>query len=259
MMHPYSYTADAEPPHAADLHALSDYVNAHEFAGAPVRTGPAASTLQPSYTASGTTLDYMSEVQHIKYAFTWEVYAFPRGADMHCGQDSQGAGASGAAGRRSHMALFQAAHPPAQQLDTSAVVLRSDLAAPRAGAGRPASRALLPGGARPLPASAPLMPAEMTACECFAYFNPTSKQQLDALVAKWASALLRVAEFFGDKGPKAPKAPPPTGSGQQAAIDGASKQAASPALAANATANEMAPAHLLAHPDPSPGPVSVSR
>ena len=76
MMHPYSYTANSEPDHASDLRALSDYVNAHEFASAPVRSGPAASTLKPAYTASGTTLDYMAEVPSPSRPFISALFLF---------------------------------------------------------------------------------------------------------------------------------------------------------------------------------------
>jgi len=58
-----------------------------------------------------------------------------------------------------------------------------------------AQNPLLPGGARP---AAPAMP-DMSASDCFAYFNPTSAGEMAKVAATWADALVVGSEFLNNR------------------------------------------------------------
>ena len=50
------------------------------------------------------------------------------------------------------------------------------------------------GGAKPLPAAQPMQP-DMGANDCFAFFNPTSAEELNLVADTWADALLVASEY----------------------------------------------------------------
>jgi len=208
LMYPYSFKAE-ECPNAQQHQDLLDFVNDQTFckAGLPfndptqkvfkntcgVRAGPAALALSPPYTASGTTLDYMYEVLKIPYAMTWEVYSGTR--YMQIMQQSKGLQHSKAlsgAALQYHTQLLDTGAPAYSAVQHR----RVERDAPRARkltAGHP----LMPGGARPLPAASAAKP-DMSATDCFAYFNPTSADEMARVVSTWAEALVVGSEFLNN-------------------------------------------------------------
>ena len=218
LMYPFSFKAE-ECPNAQEHQDLLDHVNDHAFchAGLPfndptqktfkntcgVRAGPAALALSPPYTASGTTLDFMYEVLKIPFAYTWEVYSGTRYmAMMAKARNSASASASASAASASASASL-AHHTQLLATGPSEAATRYDAVLPHRGAevtARKLSAAahagpagvLMPGGARPAPAAMP----DMSQSDCFAYFNPTSANEMAKVAATWAEALVAGSEFL---------------------------------------------------------------
>ena len=207
LMYPYSFKAE-ECKNAQQHQDMLDFVNAQTFckAGLPfndptqkvfkntcgVRAGPAALALSPPYTASGTTLDYMYEVLKIPYAMTWEVYSGTR--YMQIMQQSKGSALSGAT-MQHHTQLLDTGAPAYNAVKHRHVEREAPHARTLAAAAH--QNPMMPGGARPLPAATPAKP-DMSATDCFAYFNPTSEDEMARVAGTWAEALVVGSEFLNN-------------------------------------------------------------
>ena len=207
LMYPYSYKA-AECKNAQQHQDMLDFVNAQTFcqAGLPfndptqkvfkntcgVRAGPAALALSPPYTASGTTLDYMYEVLKIPYAMTWEVFSGTR--YMQIMQQSKGSALSGAA-MQHHTQLLDTGARAFNAVKHRRVERPPPHARTLAAAAH--QNPMMPGGARPLPAATPAKP-DMSATDCFAYFNPTSEDEMGRVAGTWAEALVVGSEYLNN-------------------------------------------------------------
>jgi len=207
LMYPFSYKAE-ECPNAAQHQSLLDFVNDKVFcpAGLPfndptqkvfkntcgVRAGPAALALSPPYTASGTTLDFMYEVLKIPYAMTWEVFSGTRYMQLLQGKGA--ARGAQAAGLQHHTQLLDTGVTSVVSR-FSAVTPRTLLRDPPFKEKHAAQQTLMPGGAKPM---GPAMP-DMSATDCFAYFNPTSADEMGRVAGTWAEALVTGAEFLNDR------------------------------------------------------------
>jgi len=178
MMYPYSYKqADAENSHDQQTLALK---TAQRVWGDGCKAGKnqeqgnimcptignAAVSLEPPYLASGTTLDFMYMKKKVPYAYTWEVY-----------KQGQGVAKKGAASRAA-----------TQLLDRS-----MDAVVPSPHRKDAPAHALQPGHA-----ATSLLAADMDSEDCFAFFNPTSKVELDKLTNEWADALMAAADVHHD-------------------------------------------------------------
>ena len=206
LMYPYSFKAE-ECPNAQSHQDLLDFVNDRVFcpAGLPfndptqklfkntcgVRAGPAALALSPPYTASGTTLDYMYEVLKIPYAMTWEVFSGTR--YMQIMQQSRGNSALAGASLQHHTQLLDTG-AGARSSRFSAVLQREHIVDPPHPHKLAAQHSLMPGGAKP---GAPLMP-DMSASDCFAYFNPTSADEMARVAGTWAEAIVVGSEYLNN-------------------------------------------------------------
>ena len=207
LMYPFSFKAE-ECPNAQEHQDLLDHVNDHAFchAGLPfndptqktfkntcgVRAGPAALALSPPYTASGTTLDFMYEVLKIPYAMTWEVFSGTRYMQLLQGKGA--ARGAQAAGLQHHTQLLDTGVTSVVSR-FSAVTPRTLLRDPPFKEKHAAQQTLMPGGAKPM---GPAMP-DMSATDCFAYFNPTSADEMGRVAGTWAEALVTGAEFLNDR------------------------------------------------------------
>jgi hypothetical protein len=206
LMYPYSFKAE-ECPNAQSHQDMLDFVNDRVFcpAGLPfndptqklfkntcgVRAGPAALALSPPYTASGTTLDYMYEVLKIPYAMTWEVFSGTR--YMQIMQQSRGNSALAGASLQHHTQLLDTG-AGARSSRFSAVLQREHIVDPPHPHKLAAQHSLMPGGAKP---GAPVMP-DMSASDCFAYFNPTSADEMARVAGTWAEAIVVGSEYLNN-------------------------------------------------------------
>jgi hypothetical protein len=223
LMYPYSWKSESCPT-GAKHQKLLDFVNTKSFcngklgAGCKVRSGPAASSLNPPYTASGTSLDYMYEVVKLEYTYTWEVFSGTRAAQeasslqRQAGFISADSSSSSKLGQKQHTQLLSTGSSQSvMSMDLSAVVpnaaeaptaVQQQQQQPKDELLKGATQfAMLPakpsGPAVPKPLAA-LSAYEMAAEECFAYFNPTSREGMDEVSRRWANALLSVAEYLAN-------------------------------------------------------------
>ena len=191
MLYPWSYKAEA-CPHAHRHQQLLDHVNEHTFCAAGesfnwakpfnntcgVRAGPASLAIMPPYTASGTTLDYFYEVLKVPYVYTWEIFSGRAYAELH---PKHGRGSGGVGG--AHSSALLATLPPDAPRYDAVVPLKAEAA--------------VTGGAKPLPAVQPMQP-DMGANDCFAFFNPTSAEELNLVADTWADALIVASEYVAE-------------------------------------------------------------
>lgn len=187
MMMPYSYVT--KPCAAfAEMDNLLKTVNAGAFASNPVKTGAASLTLDPPYTAAGTTIDYMYEKKGVPYTYTFEVFSGVRtisnvvnavgGTEMIKDAIIPLSVFNNQTGMDLLSAQSMLEVDTAHLLDTPKLSKTEILN-------------LLAEPPKPVDHS-----AAMSLMDCFAYFNPTSKDLVDATAAQWSNALHYVVEYF---------------------------------------------------------------
>jgi hypothetical protein len=188
MMMPYSYITK-QCASFAEMDNLLKSVNAGAFASNPVKTGAASLTLDPPYTAAGTTIDYMYEKKAIPYTYTFEIFSGVRTI-------SNVVNAVGG-----HEIIRDAVIPLSvfnnqSQMDAlsaqSMLETEDSLLTPKLSKTEIVSLLAEP----PKPMTPVDHSAAMSLMDCFAYFNPTSKDLVDATAAQWTNALQHVAEYF---------------------------------------------------------------
>jgi len=188
MMMPYSYITELCANHQ-EMDSLLQAVNGAVFASNKVKTGAASRTLDPPYTAAGTTIDFMYEKMGVPFAFTFEIFSGVR-TISNIMTSVGGSGIVKDAIIPLSVYNNQTQGGAASMLETETSLEVPSLDGPKL---RPPQDviSLLSEPARPVDHS-----AMMSLMDCFAYFNPTSKELVEATASQWSNSLFHVAEYF---------------------------------------------------------------